>query len=336
MNRSHPAFLEARLLHSTASGFVAAGARFIRSADMGRSKQTARKSAVNKPKRAAPAARASPPPKRAAVDPSQPALPKEAFILYKKEDGPENDDHREFPPEVVGIYTSKALAIECARAQLRRMCEWTGFVDDENARESLEDYEMCDGPADCSDNDTIVRFENKEGYSIHLYIACEGLDVPPPNSKPERVAHESEKDEETETKKEEKVESKQEGQTAVAKVYTIRFEKAEEGIRRDEVSVPETIGTYSTKALAIKNAKEAMSKKLSGFDPEDEDDSMEEWDEVRRNTDPKTCPDDGYIFHFSSERNAFCSISIECVVVDKPFAAATMAVASSQAPAAAS
>lgn len=116
-------------------------------------------------------------------------------------------------------------------------------------------------------------------------------------------------------------------------VRTIRFENAEEDIGQDGARPPEFIGSPSSKALAIKNATAAMSKKRSMFDVDDDDDM---WDDAVRNSISETCPDDDFIFHLSTDRNVSCSISIESVVLDKPFTEATPEVSSDQAHAVAS
>lgn len=106
------------------------------------------------------------------------------------------------------------------------------------------------------------------------------------------------------------------------KVFTLRFEEGnvKEGIKRSE-----TIGTYLTKELAVRNTTGAMSKKCSTGDPVDGDDGMK-WDIVVRNTGPGTCPDEGFVFNFAIDRGPFSRIQIHAAELNKPFSeAATVA-----------
>lgn len=108
-----------------------------------------------------------------------------------------------FPLKVIGVCTTKSLAIKRALVKLRGMgTKWSSLLDDEDALAGLDDYEICTDPEVCTDYGTIFLFDYKEGPCVHFYIYPTGLDVLPPNSKPERVSEEAEGKKESETKQE--------------------------------------------------------------------------------------------------------------------------------------
>lgn len=113
------------------------------------------------------------------------------------------------------------------------------------------------------------------------------------------------------------------------KVFMLRFE---EGDVKDAIKRSETFGPYSTKDQAVKNATAAMRKKCSTGDPVDGGDDVD-WDTAVRNTDPDTCPGEGFVFNFATDGGAFCRIRILSGALDKPFAEEATVVPSDEAPA---
>lgn len=266
-------------------------------------------------KRAAPPAPTGPQSKRTAVDPMHSGAGKKMFILHFEEEGPDYDSP---DSEVIGIYSTKSLAIESACAALRGRTKWDVYLEEDPEDMPLE-VEVAiniDGD-DCPDNGAILRFKESKGECVHIYLSSTAVDqvyrprtrgtrrvVEEPKleerSEPmgeegvelkdelqvetkeemqakvkqevqveiqqqglaevrQEVLSEMEQEREMEAKKEEKAETKQE-EKAKMKVYTLRFE---EGDNEHGVRWYETIGSFSTKKLAIESASLAMSDKCA-------------------------------------------------------------------------
>lgn len=139
-------------------------------------------------------------------------------------------------------------------------------------------------------------------------------------STPKRAASptppaESQQEEKVETKPEKTGETKEEGQ-AKTKVYTLRFEEGDSG---NAVTRSRTIGSYSTKEQAIKSASAAMGEKCSWGDVVNDREGIEGFRTEERNTNPKTCPDEGFIFDFVYNEGTFSQTCMSWSSLDVPY-----------------